>query len=184
MTLELDPSEPTPAVASPSPNLKRSKADSNTSSIASSQEDDSPSIQNPSITPSNQEQEHHLSEAELRAQYPPDDARAMSPRRSSAETNQMVINARKAIDAYVYLPSLWKVCGGGGHITDTRSGRHTKHAQDLQISLDQIATRINCVKSDTEKLDRNNQELQNYIGGLTRSISSTSLGSEKSKKKK
>ena len=37
---------------------------------------------------------------ELRAQYPPDDARAMSPRRSSAETDELHRNARIAIQRY------------------------------------------------------------------------------------
>ena len=38
---------------------------------------------------------------ELRAQYPPDDARAMSPRRSSAETDELHRNARIAIQRYL-----------------------------------------------------------------------------------
>ena len=57
-----------------------------------------------------------------------------------------------------------------------------RHAQNLQSSLNEIADQIEIVRADHEKLERDNQELQNYIGGLTRSISSTSLGSGKSKK--
>ena len=58
----------------------------------------------------------------------------------------------------------------------------TRHAQSLQSSLDNIADQIETAKMDHARLERDNLELQNYIGGLTRSISSTSLGSGKNKK--
>ncbi|KAL8831887.1 MAG: hypothetical protein Q9191_000600 [Dirinaria sp. TL-2023a] len=146
--------EPVPAVADPvTPNPKRSKADSNGSSVTSDQDLKPATIEHANSIDHKQEKE--LTDAELRAQYPPDDARAMSPRRSSAETDQLMKNAKTAIH---------------------------KHAQNLQSSLNEIADQIEVVRADHEKLERDNQELQNYIGGLTRSISSTSLGSGKSKK--
>lgn len=57
-----------------------------------------------------------------------------------------------------------------------------RHARSLQSSLDDIANQIETVKMDHARLERDNLELQNYIGGLTRSISSTSMSSGKSKK--
>ena len=57
-----------------------------------------------------------------------------------------------------------------------------RHAQSLQSSLDDIANQIENVKADHARLERDNLELQNYIGGLTRSISSTSMTSGKNKK--
>ena len=88
--------EPTSAVAPSSPNPKQHvKTDSNSSSIESSQDDNSPVIKDPPAeTPIKQEEP---TEEELRAMYPPDDARAMSPRRSSAETDQMLNRAQMAL---------------------------------------------------------------------------------------
>ena len=97
------PTEPFPAVADPAtPNAKHSKADSNGSSIASDQ-DDKPAIIHHTDS-SDHKQERELTEDELRAQYPPDDARAMSPRRSSAETDRLMNNARMAIHKYAHIP--------------------------------------------------------------------------------
>ena len=91
--------EPVPAVADPAtPNLKCSKAESNSSSIISDQDLKPATIHHADL--SEQKEEKQLTDAELRAQYPPDDARAMSPRRSSAETDQLMNNAKIAIHKY------------------------------------------------------------------------------------
>ena len=40
-------------------------------------------------------------------EYPPYDARAMSPRRSSADTDKMVEETRRIVERYVYLRQTW-----------------------------------------------------------------------------
>lgn len=88
--------------------------------------------------------------------YPPGDARAMSPRRSPEETNKMFDKSRAAL---------------------------TNHAMEVQSSLDALVNRCENVQSDLSKLEKNNNDLQEYIGGLTRSMSkSTDLSSTGRKK--
>jgi len=104
--------EPTPASAEPTtPNPKHLKSVSNGSSSTISNPDDSDfSTNRISFSsgrvfrpdPTKEEIENKTPD-ELRAQYPSDDARAMSPRRSSAETDQMHQNARISIQRYVFL---------------------------------------------------------------------------------
>lgn len=57
-----------------------------------------------------------------------------------------------------------------------------RHARNLQSGLIAIAEKIELVKSDHEKLEKQNAALQDYIGGLTRSMSKTDIGSGKTKK--
>ncbi|KAL8721324.1 MAG: hypothetical protein Q9225_001984 [Loekoesia sp. 1 TL-2023] len=85
-------------------------------------------------------------------EFPPDDARAMSPRRSSEETDKMLVNARLSIE---------------------------KRAQDMQSGLAAIASQIETVSKNCESLDRQNQALQDAIGDMTRSLSRESLSSKK-----
>ncbi|KAL8973370.1 MAG: hypothetical protein Q9197_002396 [Variospora fuerteventurae] len=85
-------------------------------------------------------------------EFPPEDARAMSPRRSSEETDKMLIKARLSIE---------------------------KRAQDMQSGLAAIATQIETVSKNCESLDRQNQALQDAIGDMTRSLSRESLSSKK-----
>ncbi|KAL8942033.1 MAG: hypothetical protein Q9216_001886 [Gyalolechia sp. 2 TL-2023] len=85
-------------------------------------------------------------------EFPPDDARAMSPRRSSEETEKMLVSARLSIE---------------------------KRAQDMQSGLAAIATQIETVSKNCESLDRQNQALQDAIGDMTRSLSRESLSSKK-----
>ncbi|KAF6226258.1 hypothetical protein HO133_009124 [Letharia lupina] len=88
--------------------------------------------------------------------YPPGDARAMSPRRSPEETNAMFDKSRLAL---------------------------TNHAMEVQSSLDALVNRCENVQLDLSKLEKNNNDLQEYIGGLTRSMSkSTDLSSTGRKK--
>ncbi|MCJ1224740.1 hypothetical protein MMC12_001385 [Toensbergia leucococca] len=87
--------------------------------------------------------------------YPPGDARAMSPRRNSTETEKLG--------------------------EDTRTAIH-EHARTLQSGLSALVERIENVKMDHDKLEKQNLALQDYIGGLTRSMSRTDLTSSRAKK--
>ena len=58
----------------------------------------------------------------------------------------------------------------------------SRHAKVLQSGLIAIAEKIEGVKADHEKLEKENLALQDYIGGLTRSMSNTAMSSFKSKK--
>jgi len=82
--------------------------------------------------------------------YPPDDARAMSPRRDSADVARIGKEARQNMK---------------------------DHCQNLQSSLAALAERIDEVKSDHDKLENENKFLQDYIGGLTRTMSKGEIGS-------
>ncbi|KAL8671260.1 MAG: hypothetical protein Q9168_004229 [Polycauliona sp. 1 TL-2023] len=84
--------------------------------------------------------------------FPLDDARAMSPRRSTEETDKMLSSARLSIE---------------------------RRAQDMQSGLEAIATQIQTVSKNCESLDRQNQALQDAIGDMTRSLSRESLTSKK-----
>jgi len=83
-----------------------------------------------------------------------DDARAMSPRRNSADLEKMSQDARAQL---------------------------SEHAKHLQESLLEIFNRIEAVKEEHNKLDNNNKFLQKYIGDLmsTSKITSTRGGRKK-----
>lgn len=51
----------------------------------------------------------------------------------------------------------------------------TSHADELQNGLNAIVEKVESVKSDHDKLERNNTALQDYIGGLTQSMSKTNM---------
>ncbi|MCJ1464933.1 hypothetical protein MMC07_003548 [Pseudocyphellaria aurata] len=88
-------------------------------------------------------------EVEIREErFPPGDARAMSPRRTSVEMEKLGRDTRLELQ---------------------------NHARTLQSGLDALAEKIETVKSDHEKLEKQNLALQDYIGGLTRSMSRTDL---------
>ncbi|KAL2055716.1 hypothetical protein ABVK25_003960 [Lepraria finkii] len=82
-------------------------------------------------------------------EYPPHDARAMSPRRSSADTDKMVEETRRIVES---------------------------HALEKQSGINALIEKIENVKTDHDQLHRNNLALQDYIGGLHRSMSRTALG--------
>ncbi|KAI4208276.1 MAG: hypothetical protein LQ346_000156 [Caloplaca aetnensis] len=88
-------------------------------------------------------------------EFPPDDARAMSPRRSSEETDKMLVNVRLSIQ------------------------HEPRRALDMQSGLAAIANQIETVARNCESLDRQNQALQDAIGDMTRSLSRESLSSKK-----
>ena len=53
---------------------------------------------------------------------------------------------------------------------------------EVQSSLDALVDRCENVQSDLSKLEKNNNDLQEYIGGLTRSMSrSTDLSTGRKK---
>lgn len=80
----------------------------------------------------------------------------MSPRRTSADLQKLGEDARATLK---------------------------DHAKKLQSSLAALADRIDEVKSDHDRLESENKFLQDYIGGLTRTMSKGDLGpSGKSKK--
>ena len=58
----------------------------------------------------------------------------------------------------------------------------SRHARNLQSGLNALAEKIELVKSDHERLEKQNVALQDYIGGLTRSMSNTTVTSSKAKK--
>ncbi|EGD90590.1 hypothetical protein H112_02056 [Trichophyton rubrum D6] len=80
-------------------------------------------------------------------EFPPDDARAMSPRRNFADVKRLGTQARLTLK---------------------------EQAKTLQSSLQALADRIDEVKSDHDKLENENRFLQDYIGGLTRTMSTKS----------
>ncbi|KAG0650776.1 hypothetical protein D0Z07_2357 [Hyphodiscus hymeniophilus] len=84
-----------------------------------------------------------------------DDARAMSPRRSSQDLEKMSQDARAQLN---------------------------EHAKVLQKSLLDIFNRIEAVKEEHDKLDNNNKFLQKYIGDLMSTSKITSTGSSSKRK--
>ncbi|KAL2814527.1 hypothetical protein BDW59DRAFT_20739 [Aspergillus cavernicola] len=90
-------------------------------------------------------------------EFPPDDARAMSPRRNSADLERLGKEARQTLQ---------------------------EQAKALQSSLQALAERIEAVKTDHDKLENENRFLQDYIGGLTRNMKSEMSRSSTTKVKK
>ncbi|OCT49588.1 putative bZIP transcription factor [Cladophialophora carrionii] len=86
-----------------------------------------------------------------RPQYPPDDARAMSPRRNSEDIERLERGLRETL-------------------------KEARQARNLQSSLAALAEKIDEVKTDHDKLETENRFLQDYIGGLTRTMSRDNLG--------
>lgn len=93
----------------------------------------------------------------VKPEYPPTDARAMSPRRNAAEVQELEAGVRRSLQ---------------------------EHAQSLQSSLAALAQRVDEVRQDHDKLETENRFLQEYIGGLTRNMSKESnLGRSNSTRK-
>ncbi|KIW55094.1 hypothetical protein PV05_07402 [Exophiala xenobiotica] len=89
-------------------------------------------------------------------QYPPTDARAMSPRRNSHDIERLERDVRQSLK---------------------------EQARNLQSSLAALAEKIDEVKNDHDKLENENRFLQDYIGGLTRTMSKDNLGRSASTRK-
>ncbi|KAK5021892.1 hypothetical protein LTS07_010633 [Exophiala sideris] len=58
-----------------------------------------------------------------------------------------------------------------------------EQARSLQSSLAALAEKIDEVKNDHDKLENENRFLQDYIGGLTRTMSRDNLGRSASTRK-
>jgi len=86
-----------------------------------------------------------------RPEYPPSDARTMSPRRNGGDIERLERGVRESLK---------------------------EQARSLQSSLAALAEKIDGVKSDHDKLESENRFLQDYIGGLTRTMSRDNLGRE------
>ncbi|KAI1846863.1 hypothetical protein JX265_004833 [Neoarthrinium moseri] len=82
-------------------------------------------------------------------QFEPGDVRAMSPRRTSEDLENMGREAREELH---------------------------RHAKALQDSLIMIFNRIEAVKEEHDKLDNNNKFLQKYIGDLMSTSKITATG--------
>lgn len=80
--------------------------------------------------------------------FPPDDARAMSPRRDSTDMERLGKEARQILQ---------------------------EQAKTLQSSLQALAERIEEVKHEHDKLENENKFLQDYIGSLTQTVSKSEL---------
>jgi hypothetical protein len=85
---------------------------------------------------------------------PPDDVRAMSPRRTSEDIQTLGMEAREELQ---------------------------RHAKALQDSLINLFNRIEAVKEEHDKLHRHNKFLQKYIGDL---MSTSKITSSSSRNKK
>lgn len=85
----------------------------------------------------------------------PGDVRAMSPRRTSEDLENMGREAREELH---------------------------RHAKALQDSLLMIFSRIEAVKEEHDKLDSNNKFLQKYIGDLMSTSKITATSSSRAKK--
>ncbi|KAL8634848.1 MAG: hypothetical protein Q9228_007597 [Teloschistes exilis] len=83
-----------------------------------------------------------------KVEYPPDDARAMSPRRSTEETELMVKTARLSLQNRV---------------------------KEMQSGLAAIAAQVDSVRANCDSLEGNNLALQEAIGDMTRSLSRQGL---------
>ena len=101
-------------------------------------------------------------------EYPPHDARAMSPRRSSADTDKMVEETRRIVERYV-IPFR-------SEVRTCLLNENYSHALEKQSGINALIEKIENVKTDHDQLHRNNLALQDYIGGLHRSMSRTALG--------
>lgn len=106
-----------------------------------------------------------------RPQYAPDDARAMSPRRTSEDLERLEVDVRKSLQEYV-------LCIITQRMTNFYSKAHT-----LQSSLRALAHRIDEVRQDHDRLENENRLLQDYIGEVTRSMSKDTLGRSSSVRK-
>ncbi|KAF2454617.1 hypothetical protein BDY21DRAFT_99632 [Lineolata rhizophorae] len=104
-------------------------------------------------------------------EYDENDARTMSPRRSSEEIERMGREAREALMEASTCPS----CG--------RLTSFDRQAKALQASLLDIVDRVETVKSEHEKLEGGNRFLQSYIGELMQTSKITSSGAPKLKGK-
>lgn len=113
--------------------------------------------------------------------FPPHDARAMSPRRTSAEMEKIGAETRKTLERYILLSPYSHLRRDEENLPKPPADFLFRHAMTLQSGLSALAEKIEVVKLDHDKLEKQNVALQDYIGGLTKSMSRTDL-TTKSKK--
>jgi len=154
-----------PSMASPALHLSHDEDMSSSSSSSSVSEDgaksDSSKLQRPKLGSRKSSGTiiipRDSPHVELREEeYDENDARTMSPRRSSEEIEKMGQEARTAL---------------------------IEQAKALQASLLEIVDRVEVVRSQHEKLEGGNKFLQSYIGELMQTSKITSSGAAKSKGK-
>jgi len=106
-------------------------------------------------------------------EFPPDDARAMSPRRNSADLERLGKEARQTLQEWVWAVDFYSF----KHLIFpvTNYLWENRQAKALQSSLQALAERIDAVKSDHDKLENENKILQDYIGGLTRNMTKSEM---------
>ncbi|KAL1858675.1 hypothetical protein Plec18167_003449 [Paecilomyces lecythidis] len=161
---ELQGSSPVPAMPQPndSSRMHTSSLSSSSSSISDAEPERRSRAERPrmasrkpsaSILVPRDHPEIEIEEEE----FPPDDARAMSPRRNSADLERLGKEARQTLQ---------------------------EQARTLQSSLQALAERIELVKSDHDKLESENKFLQDYIGGLTRNMTKSEITSTTGAKSK
>ena len=112
-----------------------------------------------------------------------DDARAMSPRRSSQDLEKMSEEAKEQLNECVVLPPSHPIYPYFPSPLCTNPTNIPRHAKVLQKSLLEIFNRIEAVKEEHDKLDNNNKFLQKYIGDLMSTSKITSTGAGGGRKK-
>lgn len=126
-----------------------------------------------------------------RPTYPPDDARAMSPRRTSHDLERLSEMARESLKECVSPSIAVRILTTSSMTLPSRlllfpivpaNTVSCSQARTLQSSLQALADRIDEVKSDHDKLENENRFLQDYIGGLTRTMSQRDLAPSSSGK--
>lgn len=90
----------------------------------------------------------------------------MSPRRNSEDIERLERGVRESLKEYVT----------AGSPLFLPTDFYDRQARNLQSSLAALAEKIDEVKSDHDKLENENRFLQDYIGGLTRTMSKDNLG--------
>ncbi|KAI4216465.1 MAG: hypothetical protein LQ351_000954 [Letrouitia transgressa] len=109
-------------------------------------------------------------------EYPPDDVRSMSPRRSSEITQNLFDNCRES-----------RVSSTGRELSQSIAmpltlltyGSINREAMDLQDTLAVLAEKIEDATAGCETLEKNNQALQDAIGDMTRNLSKESFTKKK-----
>ena len=107
----------------------------------------------------------------------------MSPRRNSQDLERIGVKARESLKEYVST-FLFTFAQREFPVKSVMLIDNYSQARTLQSSLAALAERIDEVKSDHDKLESENRFLQDYIGGLTRTMSQRDMGSSLSGRNK
>ncbi|KAL8740876.1 MAG: hypothetical protein Q9190_006459 [Brigantiaea leucoxantha] len=118
-------------------------------------------------------------------EYPPDDVRSMSPRRSSEITHSMFDHCRESREALlkcvhpkrITLQEPVQVLPIAKSVTNTIFD--IREALDMQDTLAMLAEKVNEAQTGCETLEKNNQALQDAIGDMTRNLAKESFSKKK-----